>query len=586
MAAADSMVDSSSPSSVANNVEERADDKQQADADLLQKKAKRKAQSTNKQQQEDDHHDNSYDSGSGSESSSEDEEDFVDAQAGQEEEEIMPDGDSNADLHALLAFSKSRLENTPKAEPHTSGEEEEEEEHEDGSEDQQNNDDDNNNNNCDSEQSNHEEETPLFETAHSEEDNSSSTTTESPNLNGSDQDNALEIAKQKLAQAEAKAAADDDTDDPAYLLRLAEKKVKEAEEKAKLDEEATSGTVGGVVVKPAVSSTRRSEANSELWALLNYSKMRVETGATPQLAKKATAPTTQKDDISVSSKLSKSSKRSLNSKKSNTSKMSHSNSETKVTINVDEGGLPKSAERDAPVPDVTGDDNASVDSLENSVEDEDEDEELRSSRSDGEDESSDDDDDDDDEEEEMPSFLQDDDGIDPEETKRLYEEAKFKAASILSVSEEKLTDVQMLQAIAIAEEAARSGEEKFSTKRSLFKLSEAKLEDLRSFLDFGENKEKASTTPSTATRTVETPGWGIGRGRFAKKVGTMFSDFRDKCHELDERKLREREGKPTNVELLDAAMVSIKKELDEFESVVRKKTGTQPRKEYNLTDAS
>lgn len=551
MAAADSMVDSSSPSSVADNVEERAADKQQI-------------------------HDNSYDSGSGSESSSDEEEDFVDAQAGQEEEEIMPDGDSNADLHALLAFSKSRLEKTPQAEPPTSCEEEEE--HEDGSEDQQNNNNDNTNlDDCDGEQSNHVEETPLFETAHSEEDNSSSSTTESPNLNESDQDNALEIAKQKLAQAEAKAAADDDTD-PAYLLRLAEKKVKEAEEKAKLDEEATSGTVGGGVVKPAVSSTRRSEANSELWALLNYSKMRVETGATPQLGKKATTPTTQKDDISVSSKLSKSSKRSLNSKKSNTSKMSNSNSETKVTMTVDEGGIPTSAERGAPVPDVTGDDNASVDSLENSVEDEDE--ELRSSRSDGEDESSDeDDDDDDDEEEEMPSFLQDDDGIDPEETKRLYEEAKFKAASILSVSEEKLTDVQMLQAIAIAEEAARSGEEKFSTKRSLFKLSEAKLEDLRSFLDFGENKEKTSTTPSTATRTEETPGWGIGRGRFAKKVGTMFSNFREKCHELDERKLREREGKPTNVELLDAAMVSIKKELDEFESVVRKKTGTHPREE-------
>ena len=95
----------------------------------------------------------------------------------------------------------------------------------------------------------------------------------------------------------------------------------------------------------------------------------------------------------------------------------------------------------------------------------------------------------------------------------------------------------------------------------------------------GENREKASTTPSTATPTEETTGWGIGRGRFAKKVGSMFSDFREKCHELNERKLREREGKPTNVELLDAAMVSIKKELDEFESVVRRKTGTQPREE-------
>eukprot|EP00574_Skeletonema_japonicum_P000735 CAMPEP_0201740860 /NCGR_PEP_ID=MMETSP0593-20130828/46516_1 /ASSEMBLY_ACC=CAM_ASM_000672 /TAXON_ID=267983 /ORGANISM="Skeletonema japonicum, Strain CCMP2506" /LENGTH=195 /DNA_ID=CAMNT_0048235181 /DNA_START=2038 /DNA_END=2625 /DNA_ORIENTATION=+ len=165
------------------------------------------------------------------------------------------------------------------------------------------------------------------------------------------------------------AGSDDKSDatDPAHLPKLAEKKVKKAEEKAKKDKEAT-----GNALKPAVSTTRRSDANSELWALLNYSKMRIEieTGCTPRLGM----------DGSVS--------------------------------------------------------------MANSAE---EDEESHSSRSDDEDDSSDEEDDGDEEEDyELPSFLKDD--VDPEEARTLYEEAKFKAASVLSVSEEKLTDAQMLQA--------------------------------------------------------------------------------------------------------------------------------------------
>ena len=163
------------------------------------------------------------------------------------------------------------------------------------------------------------------------------------------------------------AGSDDKSDatDPAHLLKLAEKKVKKAEEKAKKDKEAT-----GNALKPAVSTTRRNDANSELWALLNYSKMRIETGCTPRL------------------------------------------------------GMDRSV------------------SMANSAE---EDEESHSSRSDDEDDSSDEEDDGDEEEDyELPSFLKDD--VDPEEARTLYEEAKFKAASVLSVSEEKLTDAQMLQA--------------------------------------------------------------------------------------------------------------------------------------------
>ena len=520
--------------------------------------------------------DDSYETGSGSGSESEVEaeaeaENFEDAHSeANDDNEVMPDGDSNADLHALLAYSKSRLEK--KTQPEPTPVDEQEYETNDGSDDKSNHEEDE-----DEEipfESAHSVETPsveiISESAQTEEELSPATQ-ESPDLNQGEesQEDLLELAKKKLADVEAKAAADDA--DPAYLLKLAEKKVKEAEEKAKMDEEAT-----GNVLKPAVSTTRRSDANSELWALLNYSKMRIETGSTPQLGKKGTTPS-QRDDVSVNSKLSKSSKRSLNSKKSIASKISTSSGPKAPAVTV-EGLPPKSPEGGAPVPDVTSGDasvDASVDgsivSMANSVE---EDEESRSSQSDDEDDSS-DDDEEEGEEDELPSFLKDnDDDVDPEEARKIYEEAKFKAASILSVSEEKLTDVQMLQAIAIAEEAARTGEEKFSTKRSLFKLSEAKIEDLKSFLDFGETKEKAATATANKTAEGEPVGWGIGRGRFGKKMGSMFSDFREKCEELDDRKKLERQGTPSNSELLDAAMVDIKKQIDELESIVKKKTGT------------
>ncbi len=149
--------------------------------------------------------------------------------------------------------------------------------------------------------------------------------------------------------------------DRSHLLKLAEKKVKEAEEKAKKES--------------ASSTARRSDANSELWALLNYSKMRIETGYTPRLVRGNT-PTQSDDEESAS--------------------------------------------------------------MASSIE---EDEESYSSRSDDEDDCSDEEDDG------LPSFLKDvEDDVDPEEARKLYDEAKFKAESILSLPEEKLTDVQMLQA--------------------------------------------------------------------------------------------------------------------------------------------
>ena len=233
----------------------------------------------------------------------------------------------------------------------------------------------------------------------------------------------------------------------------------------------------------------------------------------------------------------------------------------------DDMASPMNNNTDAPFPDVTDNgENASVDgsvSLESGTKD-------RSIADDDiESDNSDDDDDDDEsseeEEEELPDFLKDEDeAIDAEEQKAMYEAAKFKAASILSVSEEKLTDVQMLQAIAIAEEAAKKGDDKFSTKRSLFKLNEAKVEDLKFFL----NQSIQSMKPKEEVSNEKTGEAGWGRGRLFQRLGNAAKSFRERCEELDDQKQKEREGQPTAKDMLNAGMTDLKAQIEEYEKIV------------------
>lgn len=361
-------------------------------------------------------------------------------------------------------------------------------------------------------------------------------------------------------------------EDPAYLHKLAERKVAEAEAKAKVDEERT----GDNIIKPALLPAKptRNE-NSELWALLNYSKARLETGATPTLGKKTGGSRGSSirgadDTVSISSKLSKSSKRSQSSRLT-----------APVTV-VGGPGDDAKADDDGPFPDVT--DNGEAASVDGSVslesatknysdanEDGDDDESDNSDNENNDDE--DDSSEDEDEEEDLPDFLKDNDEeeIDPEEARELYEAAKFKAASILSVTKDHLTDVQMLQAIAIAEDAAKNGEDKFSTKRSLFKLNEAKVEDLKSLLSLSftqTSTEQESVAPKARERY--TGGWGIGGGRLMKKLGTVVQDFREKCEEIDAKKEQARVGQPTGKEILNAAMVDLRAQIEEYEKIVTK----------------
>ncbi len=362
-----------------------------------------------------------------------------------------------------------------------------------------------------------------------------------------DQAYYIELATRKLEGAKLKERNDVD---PVSLIKVAEKKVQEAQAKALADEE----TMGENVIKPVLPPKPARSENAELWELLNYSKMRLETGATPQVGKKSVSRSgslSGDDAASVSSKLSKSSEMSMGSR----------NNDAPVAVvggpgRVNAIGGEEAGDTDAPLQDVNDKGDASVDGSVSSESETKNDEE--SDNSDGDDNDEDESSEDGEEEEELPDFLKDSDkgDVDPEEAKVLYEAAKFKAMSILSVTKDNLSDVQMLQAIAIAEEAAKKGEEKFSTKRSLFKLNEAKVEDLKAFLNFS-NSPASEETEMTKNEAGDDVGWGMIRGmvrrRLFKKLGTVVKDFKVKNGEEE------------------AVMLDLKAQIENYEENVKNK---------------
>lgn len=61
------------------------------------------------------------------------------------------------------------------------------------------------------------------------------------------------------------------------------------------------------------------------------------------------------------------------------------------------------------------------------------------------------------------------------------------------------------------------------------------------------------------------------QGRFIKKIGAVVQDFKEKCNEIDERKQHERQGQPTTKEMMSAAMLDLKAQIDEYEKIVNSK---------------
>ena len=235
--------------------------------------------------------------------------------------ETLPDGDTNDDLHALLAYSKNRLEQTASAEQAQEPPEIEDDVVEEEDEDQPGVGD-----------------ASGTETRSAKDEHAGAAPAES---DAGEEDQLIdEPGNGKRSESSLIEGKSEEE-----LLKIAEEKVRLAEEKAKLDCEDETEE------KAAEEPSARRNENSELWALLNYSKMRLETGATPSLGKKPAG----KDDQSVSSKLSKTSKRSLGSK-SATNSVTVEGSPAVSPSNSDGGD-----KSDAPFPDVTDGGNVSVD---------------------------------------------------------------------------------------------------------------------------------------------------------------------------------------------------------------------------------
>lgn len=338
------------------------------------------------------------------------------------EREAIPDGDTNADSRALLDLSKSRLQKQPQV----------------GDEDATSN----NENDMVPEGA---DELIVHGRGHVE-GKSIEPDEASPVIK--DQAYYIELAMKDRNEAEVK-AKDEGAE---YLRRVTEEKVEQVEKPKQDDDVAAEGAHSLSTREADTSQSQQSQAllppkatlsrgparseNQELWALLNYSKKRLETGATPQIKKKGSV---RGDDVSVSSKLSKSSKaskRSLGSKTSTTR-----TADIAIVGGPDNLASPlgssdrATGKTDAPFNNVTDNGDASVDgsvSLDSETKISD-----RSDNSDDEEETS--SDEEQEEEDELPDFLQDNDidKTDPEETKLLYE-GKIHLPELFSFAKETL----------------------------------------------------------------------------------------------------------------------------------------------------
>mmetsp|Transcript_59983 Transcript_59983/g.89083 ORF Transcript_59983/g.89083 Transcript_59983/m.89083 type:complete len:646 (-) Transcript_59983:366-2303(-) len=197
------------------------------------------------------------------------EDDTDDDEEDDEEEESMPDGDTNADLHALLAFSKNRLvqieEQKSKAPPSPEKEEISNE----------NNDDDDVSDICeDAEQEGEvpvEPSTPNSEPTNESENGTEALTTEPPL-----EDEPLE----PVSIHDNDSSPSNNVDSPPVPLSTSPPSDND-ENKDNNGDRDNDSDGDNDTNQTSVPQRRRLGHNAELWALLSYSKARLETGKTP-----------------------------------------------------------------------------------------------------------------------------------------------------------------------------------------------------------------------------------------------------------------------------------------------------------------
>ena len=352
---------------------------------------------------------------------------------------------------------------------------------------------------------------------------------------------------------------------------------------AKRDEDAATEDAADASTEPSAAnadlSAKEAEAmankpgrdsNKELWALLSYSKQRLESGTHVTTAtgetKKKSKPRRKKRSSSVGSRSAASGTKSAVTSPTGSPARPTPGDDSMDELNLGNNEVQTKNNADAEGTDIDDDGEHSRESVASEIfrsrdsEGVDsEDEEDDSEYSDDEDESSGEEDEensDEDSDEDSrggiattPSFLrqleerEEEDGraaADAAADIRIMSDAaRSYADAILSVADEKgtgnLTDEQMLEAIYVAEAAAAAGDERFTTFGSLGKLHEAKasIKDLTASMKV-EMEKAAEKAKAAKNRQVARQNKLFSGDRPAGKwFKGQLKTFQDTCAKVD-----------------------------------------------------
>ena len=436
----------------------------------------------------------------------------------------IPDGDSNADLHALLAFSKKRLD-TVKQPPDG-------ESQRDGA---------------------------TQEEAETKEQQEEKTDTDDVAAAAAPAETAQDDVPEETENAATNASDDNEGSNAA----ASEAKTK-AEDDEGTDTAAAAAKTDGMSSKEAAAkASQADDSQKELWALLSYSKQRLETGAHAGSQKKEKKKSSSRKKRSSSMGTAGSMKSPLTSPTASPARRPKKSDAAAAEGDMEElqldggggGENEKKANADAVDDDddgqhsresvaSEGSDGERMDSDEEEYSNEDA-EELSSDEEDSEEEDSEDSHDDSRGGiPATPSFLRqleetDKEGPDSTDAKIMSDAARSYADAILSVADEKgtgdLTEKQMLEAMSVAEAAAAAGEERFTTSIAQLRLHEAKVASKKMAISMKAEVDKAAKSAKTVKdrQVARQNKIFSGKRPAGKWITGKVKEFQETCAKVD-----------------------------------------------------
>ena len=343
-----------------------------------------------------------------------------------------------------------------------------------------------------------------------------------------------------------------------------------SEAKTKADDDEGTDTAAAAAKTDGMSSkeaaakaSQADDSQKELWALLSYSKQRLETGAHAGGQKKEKKKSSSRKKRSSSMGTAGSMKSPLTSPTASPARRPKKSDAAAAEGDMEElqldggggGENEKKANADAGDDDddgqhsresvaSEGSDGERMDSDEEEYSNEDA-EELSSDEEDSEEEDSEDSHDDSRGGiPATPSFLRqleetDKEGPDSTDAKIMSDAARSYADAILSVADEKgtgdLTEKQMLEAMSVAEAAAAAGEERFTTSIAQLRLHEAKVASKKMAISMKAEVDKAAKSAKTVKdrQVARQNKIFSGKRPAGKWITGKVKEFQETCAKVD-----------------------------------------------------